>query len=91
MTPLFKIADPDSPAMRKDEKLSLSKEKRERMVATIKQYYLKEREEEIGDLAAGLLLTFIIEKIAPEFYNQGILAAYGYMGERLEEMLEIQK
>lgn len=71
--------------------LLLSKEKKERTIAAIKQYYLKEREEEIGDLAAGLLLAFIIEKIAPEFYNQGIRDAYGYMGERLEEMLEIQK
>jgi uncharacterized protein (DUF2164 family) len=77
--------------MRKDEKLSLSKEKRDRMVAEIKSYFRREREEEIGDLAAGLLLTFIIERIAPEFYNQGIRDAYGYMGERLEEMLEIQK
>ncbi len=77
--------------MRKDEKLSLSKENRDRAVAAIKGYFLREREEEIGDLAAGLLLTFIIEEIAPEFYNQGVRDAYGYMGERLEEMLDIQK
>lgn len=77
--------------MRTDGKLSLSKEKKEHMVAAIKRYFLKEREEEIGDLAAGLLLTFITEEIAPEFYNQGVYDAYGYMGERLEEMLEIQK
>ena len=77
--------------MRKDDRLSLSKEKKDRMIAAIKRYYLKEREKEIGDLAAGLLLTFVIEEIAPEFYNQGVRDAYGYMGERLEEMLEIQK
>lgn len=77
--------------MRKDDKLSLSKEKKEVMVTEIKNYFLKERGEEIGDLAAGLLLNFIIEKIAPEFYNKGIQAAYGFMSERLEEMLEIQK
>ena len=38
----------------------------------IKNYFLKGREEEIGDLAAGLMLDFIIEELAPEFYNQGI-------------------
>jgi uncharacterized protein (DUF2164 family) len=77
--------------MRKDEKLSLSKEKKDIMVSEIKKYFLKEREEEIGDLAAGLLLNFITERIAPEFYNKGINDAYGYMSERLEEMLGIQK
>lgn len=77
--------------MRKDEKLSLSREKKDHMVAAIKRYFLKERGEEIGDLAAGLLLNFIVEEIAPEFYNKGVYDAYGYMGERLEEMLEIQK
>jgi uncharacterized protein (DUF2164 family) len=77
--------------MRKDEKLSLSKEKRDVMAADIKKYFLKERGEEIGDLAAGLLLNFITEKIAPEFYNKGIYDAHAYMSERLEEMLYIQK
>jgi uncharacterized protein (DUF2164 family) len=77
--------------MRKDEKLSLSKEKRDVMVSEIKKYFLKERGEEIGDLAAGLLLNFITEKIAPEFYNKGIYDAHAYMSERLEEMLDIQK
>ena len=61
------------------------------MVSEIKKYFLKEREEEIGDLAAGLLLNFITERIAPEFYNKGVNDAYGYMSERLEEMLGIQK
>ncbi|MDW5563946.1 MAG: DUF2164 domain-containing protein [Methanomassiliicoccus sp.] len=77
--------------MKKDEKLTLSKEKRDVMVSEIKRYFLKEREEEIGDLAAGLLLNFIADKIAPEFYNKGVNDAYGYMSERLEEMLEIQR
>jgi uncharacterized protein (DUF2164 family) len=78
-------------SMRKDEKLLLSKEKKDHMVSAIKGYFLKERGEEIGDLAAGLLLNFITEEIAPEFYNKGIYDAYGYMSERLEEMLEIRK
>jgi uncharacterized protein (DUF2164 family) len=77
--------------MRKDDKLSLSREKKEVMVGEIKQYFRNERGEEIGDLAAGLLLNFIAEKIAPEFYNKGINDAHGYLSERLEEMLEIQK
>jgi uncharacterized protein (DUF2164 family) len=77
--------------MRKDEKLVLSREKKEAMVSKIKHYFDRERNENIGDLAAGLLLDFIVKEIAPEFYNRGVHDAYGYMSERLEEMLDIQR
>jgi len=52
---------------------------------------LKEREEKIGDLAAGLILEFITEKLAPEFYNQGIYDSYKYMQDTIEDLLSIQK
>ena len=61
------------------------------MVSEIKNYFLKEREEEIGDLAAGLMLDFILEKIAPEFYNQGVYDAHKYMEDAVEDLLSIQK
>ncbi|MBI0584432.1 MAG: DUF2164 domain-containing protein [Methanomassiliicoccus sp.] len=77
--------------MKRREKLTLSKERKEQVVSTIKNYYLKERDEEIGDLAAGLMLDLIIDEIAPEFYNQGVYDSYAFMGERVEELLEIRK
>jgi uncharacterized protein (DUF2164 family) len=46
------------------------------MIAAIKHYFLKKREEEIGDLQAGLMLDFILEEFAPEFYNQGVPDSY---------------
>jgi len=60
------------------------------MIAEIKAYFLTEREEEIGDLAAGMVLDFIIEKLAPEFYNLGVDNAYRYMKESAEDMLGIR-
>ena len=58
--------------MRKESLINISKERKAAMIADIKAYFLNEREEEIGDLAAGMVLDFIVEKLAPEFYNQGV-------------------
>lgn len=54
------------------EVIKLTKEKRDKMVSSIKNFFHEEREEELGDLAANLILDFIIEELAPEFYNQGV-------------------
>jgi uncharacterized protein (DUF2164 family) len=75
---------------KKNNRIKLSKEKKEEMLSEIQSYFLNERNEEIGNLAAGLLLDFIIEKIAPEFINQGIYEAYHYIDERLEDVLGLQ-
>lgn len=77
--------------MKGEDKFKITKEKRDEMIASIKAYYLDEREEEIGDLAASMMLNFIIEELAPEFYNQGVYDAYKYMNDRVEDLLGIQK
>lgn len=71
-------------------KIRLTKEQRTDMVVSIKRYFKQEKGEEIGDLGAGLLLDFIIERLAPEFYNQGVADSSQYMSERLEDMASIQ-
>ena len=55
-----------------NEKIRLTKEQRTDMTSSIKKYFREQKGEEIGDLGAGILLDFIIERLAPEFYNQGI-------------------
>jgi uncharacterized protein (DUF2164 family) len=77
--------------MRKENLISLTKERRDEMVSEIKNYFSKERDEEIGDLAAGLILDFFREKIAPEFYNQGVFDAHQYMKDSAEDLLSIRK
>lgn len=74
-----------------DDKIKLSKEKRQDIISAIQTYFQKERDEELGDLAAGLILSFFIEELAPEFYNQGVYDSYKYMTDRTEDLLEIQK
>lgn len=72
-------------------KIELSKEKQEQMISLIKDYFKEERDEELGDLTAMLILDFFIEKLAPEFYNQGVYDSYKYFSEKVEDLLEIQK
>ena len=74
-----------------DNEFRLNKEKRDLMIFEIKKYFSKERDEDLGDLGAALVLDFIEKKIAPEFYNQGVYDSYKYMSENIEDMLGIQK
>lgn len=77
--------------MKKNDKFNLTKEKRENMISAIKTYFFDEREEELGDLASNLMLDFIIDELAPEFYNQGVYDSYKYMSDRVEDLLSVQK
>jgi uncharacterized protein (DUF2164 family) len=77
--------------MRNEQGIQVSKERRDELVGEIKNYFLKERDEEIGDLAAGLFLDFILDKLAPEFYNQGVFDSHRYMQDATEDLLSIRK
>ena len=76
---------------KKSNLIKLKKEIREKIIDDIQTYFLKERDEDLGDLAAGLILDFFVEKIGPEIYNQGVYDSYRFMGEKIEDLLGIQK
>jgi uncharacterized protein (DUF2164 family) len=69
---------------------SLSKESRTAMVTEVKNYFLNERDEEIGDLAAGLILNFFLDRIGPDIYNQGVEDSHRYMKDAAEDLLSIR-
>jgi len=75
--------------MRKKEKIQLEDEKRREMIQAIKHYFSEQKDEEWGELASGLLLNFIIDELAPEFYNQGIYDAYKTINDRTEDLLSL--
>jgi len=52
--------------------IRLPKESKDQIIYKIKDYFYNERSEEIGDLAAGNLLDFVLKEIGPYFYNQGV-------------------
>lgn len=72
-------------------KFQLEKEMKNQAKDEIRRYFLTEREENIGDLAAELLLDFFSEKIATYFYNQGIRDAHKYMSDKLDDMFGLEK
>lgn len=76
--------------MKNNSRIKLTKEKKEEMISAIKDFFMNEREEELGDLASNLILNFVIEELAPEFYNQGVYDSYKYMNDRNEDLLSIQ-
>ena len=76
---------------KKHNAITLPKEKKDEMVSLIIKYFHSERGEEIGNLAAVLMMDFITEELAPEFYNQGVMDSYRYMQEMVEDLLAIQK
>ncbi len=73
-----------------DNRIKVSKEKREEMISSIKHYFANEREDDLGDLAAQMILNFFIEELAPEFYNQGITDSYNYLKDKMEDLFGIQ-
>jgi uncharacterized protein (DUF2164 family) len=77
--------------MRDNDKIKLTKEKRDDMISSIKEYFYTEQGEELGDLASSKLLNFIIDELALEFYNQGVSDSYKYMNKSIDDLLSIQK
>lgn len=73
------------------DKIKLTKEKREDMISSIKEYFYTEQGEELGDLASSKILNFIVDELALEFYNQGVNDSYKYMNKSIDDLLSIQK
>jgi len=71
--------------------IKFSKEEKNLIIEKIIKYFFNEKNEEIGVLAATLLLEFICENIAPHFYNLGIRDSIAYLQERVEDMYSLEK
>ncbi|SDD33677.1 Uncharacterized conserved protein, DUF2164 family [Terribacillus halophilus] len=70
--------------------IKLNERQRSEMIDSLQTYFDQEKDEQLGDLAAGLLLDFIVEELGPIFYNAGIEASYQFMNEKIEDLFGIQ-
>jgi len=70
--------------------LELSRSQKAKAIEEIKSFFFNERDEEIGDLAASLLLDFFLQKLAPIFYNEGVKNSIKYMQEQVEDMYGLE-
>jgi len=66
--------------------IKLPKETEQRLIASIKRYFVENMDEEVGELKASLLLDFCLEEIAPCAYNQAIADAQAYMQDKLADI-----
>lgn len=67
-------------------KISLSSEETERLVAKIKIYFRDELHQDIGGFEAEFLMDFFAKEIGPNFYNQGLLDAQTVFSQKSEEV-----
>jgi uncharacterized protein (DUF2164 family) len=66
--------------------IELSKEQRADTLASIKRYFRENMPEPIGDLAAELLLSYIMEEIGPVIYNRAIADAQARLQQRVQDL-----
>ena len=72
--------------------IELPKEIRQQAVASIERYFLENMEEKIGNVAAGGLLGFFLEEIAPAIYNQAVRDVQERLRLRVDEIdLEVHE
>jgi len=66
--------------------ITLSEQSKERLLTSIKRYFLENLEDEIGDLKATLFLDFCLQEIGASVYNQAILDAQTYIQEKAQDL-----
>jgi uncharacterized protein (DUF2164 family) len=71
---------------RKTMAINLDSETEKHLINSIKQFFAKELEDEIGDLKARLVLDFCIREIGPSVYNRAITDAQESIGNAVSDL-----
>ncbi|QNI33255.1 DUF2164 domain-containing protein [Alloacidobacterium dinghuense] len=66
--------------------IELPKPVRAQAITSIQHYFEENMSEPIGELAAGLLLSFFIEEIGPVIYNHAISEAQTRLQQRVSDL-----
>jgi uncharacterized protein (DUF2164 family) len=74
-----------------EAKITLKKEIKKNLIEEIKRFFWNERDEELSDLAAEIILDFILNTIGPHIYNVGINDAYAFMSEKIDDLFGLEK
>jgi uncharacterized protein (DUF2164 family) len=64
----------------------IDREARAEAVRRIRAYFERERGEELGELAAGFILDFVAEELAPLFYNAGLADAQALVTRHVDSL-----
>jgi uncharacterized protein (DUF2164 family) len=72
--------------------IQLQKDARAQAITSIERYFRENMEEKIGNVAAGGLLGYFLEEIAPLVYNQAVADVQERLQVRISELdLEIHE
>lgn len=64
----------------------LSPEQQKYAINQLQSFFLNERDEELSELSAFLLIDFITQKLGPLYFNKGIEESQRFMSERVEDL-----
>lgn len=71
--------------------IELSKEDKDKAIKEIQDYFLNERDEEIGSLQGLLLLDFFLENIGTIVYNKALEDAKSYVEDKLQDIYSLEQ
>lgn len=66
--------------------IELTREDRDRAVASIQRYFEEHLEQKIGNVAAGGLLGYVLEEIGPSIYNKAVADVQEKLQARLADL-----
>lgn len=66
--------------------IELERAEREQAIASLQRYLEAELDERVGNVAAGALLGFFLEEIAPLVYNQAVAQVQERLSQRVAEV-----
>jgi uncharacterized protein (DUF2164 family) len=66
--------------------VELPEETVDKLVGSIRRYFTEQRDEDLGELQAKLLLDFVMEEIGPSIYNAAITDAQTYLRDRVADL-----
>jgi uncharacterized protein (DUF2164 family) len=66
--------------------IEFSKQQRADASAFFKRYFRENMPEPIGDLAADMMLNYILEEIGPVIYNRAVADAQARMQQRVQDL-----
>lgn len=66
--------------------IKFSKEEKTVVVNKIRDWFLEERDEDLGQIPAEMLLNFFAEEIGGYFYNRGLYDAQTLVAKRVDDL-----
>ena len=66
--------------------IKIPREQKEEMIRELQAYFLDEREEEIGNLAAEQIVDYMIKLLGPHLYNQAIADVRTMITQKMDQI-----